>query len=259
MANEKLGVATKPQQSLLKFHRGALHFCIGAWHSQIWTNITVLWCFIFQFEGTWSFVSEGISPTKPPPPYQRDCAAKLQLAFECNWLAKVLRGRDMSSLRDMSNFLFISMTGPKVAQRIQVVSILLHEAKAMLGIFCLHLNTIVWSGHVCCRHFCLQQLAAVQRAKPKTVIVVQQAKSWNKYWSKKNKTKRENIQQPQAQPHIRSSVDHEAEHTSGQSPVMRTATNHVTRPHMIITWPSSIMINEVFLVKTVWGIPEIRV
>jgi len=49
----------------------------------------------------------------------------------------------MSSLRDMSNFLFISMTGPKVAQRIQVVSILLHEAKAMLGIFCLHLNTIV--------------------------------------------------------------------------------------------------------------------
>jgi len=26
------------------------------------------------------------------------------------------------SLQDMSNFLFISMTGPKVAQRIQVVS-----------------------------------------------------------------------------------------------------------------------------------------
>jgi len=35
----------------------------------------------------------------------------------------------MSSLQDMSNFLFMSMTGPKVAQRIQVVSILLREAK----------------------------------------------------------------------------------------------------------------------------------
>jgi len=31
------------------------------------------------------------------------------------------------------------MTGPKVAQRIQVV---LHEAKPVLGLFCLHLNTI---------------------------------------------------------------------------------------------------------------------
>ena len=35
-----------------------------------------------------------------------------------------------------------------VAQRIQVVSILLHEAKHVLRLFCLHLNTIDWSGHV---------------------------------------------------------------------------------------------------------------
>jgi len=35
----------------------------------------------------------------------------------------------MSSFQDMSNFLFISITGLKVAQRIQLVSILLHEAK----------------------------------------------------------------------------------------------------------------------------------
>jgi len=28
------------------------------------------------------------------------------------------------------------MTGPKVAQRIQVVSILLHEAKPVVGLFC---------------------------------------------------------------------------------------------------------------------------
>jgi len=34
------------------------------------------------------------------------------------------------------------------AQRTQVVSILLHEAKAMLGLFCLQLNTVGWSGHV---------------------------------------------------------------------------------------------------------------
>ena len=48
----------------------------------------------------------------------------------------------MSSLQDMLKFLFISMTGPKVAQRLQVVSIMLHVAKPVLGLFCLHLNTI---------------------------------------------------------------------------------------------------------------------
>jgi len=54
----------------------------------------------------------------------------------------------MSSLQDMLNFLFMSMTGSKVAQRIQVVPILLHEAKPVMGLFCLHLNTIRRSGHV---------------------------------------------------------------------------------------------------------------
>jgi len=49
----------------------------------------------------------------------------------------------------MSNFLFMGMTGLKVAQLIHhVVSILLHEAKPVLGLFYLHLNTIGWSGHV---------------------------------------------------------------------------------------------------------------
>jgi len=28
------------------FYKGALHLCSGAWHSEIWTNTTVLWCFI---------------------------------------------------------------------------------------------------------------------------------------------------------------------------------------------------------------------
>jgi len=36
----------------------------------------------------------------------------------------------------------MSMTGPKVAQRIQVVSILVLEAIPVLGVFRLHLNTI---------------------------------------------------------------------------------------------------------------------
>jgi len=50
----------------------------------------------------------------------------------------------------MSNFLFMIMTEPKVVQCIQVglVSILLHEAKPVLGLFCFHLNTIGLSGHV---------------------------------------------------------------------------------------------------------------
>ena len=59
----------------------------------------------------------GTNRSKVPrkvPPWRCDCVAKLQIAFECNCLGKVLRLRDMSSLQDMSNFLFISMTGPKV-------------------------------------------------------------------------------------------------------------------------------------------------
>jgi len=63
--------------------------------------------------------------------------AKLQLAFWCNWLWKLLKLWDMPSLQEMSYFLFISMTGFKVAQRIQVVSILLHEAKPTLCQFSL--------------------------------------------------------------------------------------------------------------------------
>ena len=45
----------------------------------------------------------------------------------------------------MSHFLFVNMTGPKVEQRIQVVFILLHEAKPVLGLFCLYLNRLKWS------------------------------------------------------------------------------------------------------------------
>ena len=100
-----------------------------------------------KIRGGSEFCFGGVKPIKDHP-WPRDCVAKLQFAFECHWLGKVLRLYDMSSLQNMSYFLFMSMTGPKVAQRIQVVSILLHEAIPLLGLFCLHLNTTGWNGHV---------------------------------------------------------------------------------------------------------------
>jgi len=50
----------------------------------------------------------------------------------------------MSSLQDMSSMLFIGigMTGPNMGQRIEVVSVMFHNAKIVLGLFCLQLNTI---------------------------------------------------------------------------------------------------------------------
>jgi len=40
------------------------------------------------------------------------------------------------------------MTVLKAIQRIQALSILLHEAEPLLGLFCLHLNTIGRSIHM---------------------------------------------------------------------------------------------------------------
>jgi len=53
----------------------------------------------------------------------------------------------MSNLQEMSSFLFIGTTRAKVANCIQVASIVLHEAKTVLGLFCVQLNTNGWSGH----------------------------------------------------------------------------------------------------------------
>ena len=39
-----------------------------------------LYCFLFEFGGAWSFVSEGLSPPMLPS-WPWDCVAKLQLAF----------------------------------------------------------------------------------------------------------------------------------------------------------------------------------
>ena len=100
----------------------------------------------FNLERAWSFVSEWLSPPTPPP-WWRNSVATLQLASYCKWLGKVRKLRDMSSLQDMSNFL-CKHDRAQSTQPIQVVSILLHEAKTMLGLFCLQLNIIGWSGRV---------------------------------------------------------------------------------------------------------------
>jgi len=60
--------ALLPKKWLMKslVYRGALHLCSEAWHSEIWTNITVLSCFIFQFGGL-ELCFGGDKPTKAPP------------------------------------------------------------------------------------------------------------------------------------------------------------------------------------------------
>ena len=101
----------------------------------------------FNFGGAWSFVSERLSPPTPAPPWWRDSVATLQFASYCNWIGKVLRLRDMSSLQERSNFQF-EHDGAQNTQHIQILSILLHEAYAMMGLFCLQLNIFDWSGCV---------------------------------------------------------------------------------------------------------------
>ena len=40
----------------------ALNLCSRAWHSEIWTNITILYCFIFKFMGGLELCFGGLSP-----------------------------------------------------------------------------------------------------------------------------------------------------------------------------------------------------
>jgi len=105
--------------------------------------------FIVLHVWTWGGLELCFGRAKPtnPPPWWRDSVATLQLASYCNWLGKVLRLRDMSSSQDTPNFQF-KHDRDQSTQRFQVVSILLHEAKSMLGLFCLQLNTIGRSGQV---------------------------------------------------------------------------------------------------------------
>ena len=134
-------------QKVKVFNRlGGLTFV--QWDLTFW-NLNIHHCSIvlhISIRGWLQLCFGGVKPTKDSP-WLRHCVAKLQFAL-CNWFAKVLRLRNKSSLQDMSNYLFMSMAGPKVEQRIKVVSILLHEAKPVLGLFWLHLNTIGWNGQV---------------------------------------------------------------------------------------------------------------
>ena len=63
--------------------------------------------------------------------------------------SSLLRLCNMSSLQHMSSFLFISMTGRKVAQRIQAVVYSASWGKTCAGTICLHLkfehNWLKWS------------------------------------------------------------------------------------------------------------------
>ena len=117
------------------------------WGLTFW-NLNKHHCFIvlhIQFGRSLELCFRGIKP-KPPPPWWRDCVAKLQLAFYCNWVRKILRLCSMSSLQDMLNFVYKhdwhnAFSGVYSASWV----------KPVLGLFCLHLNTIGWSGHVTSR------------------------------------------------------------------------------------------------------------
>jgi len=136
MTNGKLGVVMLNRTVVRMSSVGSFTFVQGAWYSKISTNTSASY-----FKGVWSFVW-GAKSAKAP------CGGgtvrqNFSLLFDAIDSEKYLGYKcDMSSLQGMSSFLFISMTGPKVAQCIQLVSTLLHEAKPVLGLFCLNLNTI---------------------------------------------------------------------------------------------------------------------
>ena len=83
----------------------------------------------------------GAKPTKSPH-VEGQCSETSACFLMQLTRKRRLHGlRDIPSLQDMSNFLF-KHDRAQTSQRIQVVPILLQEAKAMLGLFCFQLNTI---------------------------------------------------------------------------------------------------------------------
>jgi len=146
MANEKLGVATElfTRKSMwgFTFMQWSLTFWnLKKHHFVIVRHISIWWA--------WSFVSEVLSPPKTPPRGDGPVWQNFSLLFNVIDSEKYLGYTICQTCkRTLSNFLFISMSGPKVALHIQIVSILLHEATPVLGLFYLHLNTIGWSGDV---------------------------------------------------------------------------------------------------------------
>ena len=128
---------------------GELYSTFVQWGLTFW-NLNKHHCFIVPrisiWEGDWSFVWRD-KPTKGPP-WWLDCVAKLQLAFQSNWLGKVFRLCNMSSLQEKicQSFCLQAWKGPKWYNAFKCL--LCFEAKPVVGLFWLHLNTIGWSSHM---------------------------------------------------------------------------------------------------------------
>jgi len=92
MANEQLGVATEPPPESLwgalplcsgGLSIGGLYICAVGLDILKFEQTSLLYsASYFNLGGAWSFVSEGISPPKSPPPWRRDSVANLQLAWD---------------------------------------------------------------------------------------------------------------------------------------------------------------------------------
>ena len=103
--------------------------CSGAWH--FW-NLDKYHCFIVIvlhisiWEGGLELCLGGANPTKGPPWWWLVYAAKLRACFLMQLTRKSTKVMQYVKLarEDMWNFLFTSMTGTKVIQRIQVSNLL---------------------------------------------------------------------------------------------------------------------------------------
>jgi len=152
MANEKPSVTTEPSPESLW---GALHLWSGgALYRGIY--ICALGLDILKLRQTSLFYSDSYfnfgslqalfrkGQAHQRPPMTTGLGGKTSGCFLMQLTRKsILVMRYVKLAREvMSNVLFIGMTGPKVAKRIQVVPILLHEAKPVPGLFFLNFNTI---------------------------------------------------------------------------------------------------------------------
>ena len=127
-------------------------FVFVQWGLTFW-NLNKHHCFIVlhisNWEGGLEICFGGGKPTKGPP-WWLDCVAKLQLAFKSNWLGKVLRLCNMSSLQETicQTFCLQAWQGPKWYNAFKCL--LCFEAKSVLGLFCLLwtqlVEVVIWQA-----------------------------------------------------------------------------------------------------------------